>query len=58
MELCVSVGDKISRGDVVAIMESMKMEQSILAEEDGVVTMINVVPSGFIEMGDDLMGID
>ncbi|WP_431324942.1 acetyl/propionyl/methylcrotonyl-CoA carboxylase subunit alpha [Rhizobium sp. YTU87027] len=58
MELCVKVGDKISRGDVVAIMESMKMEQSVLAEEDGVVSKINVVPSGFIEMGDDLMGID
>jgi len=58
MELCVAEGEKISRGDVVAIMESMKMEQSILAEEDGVVAKINVVTGGFIEMGDDLMGID
>lgn len=58
MELCVKVGDKISRGDVVAIMESMKMEQSVLAEKGGVVSKINVVTSGFIEMGDDLMGID
>lgn len=58
MELCVKEGDKISRGDVVAIMESMKMEQSILAEEDGVVTKINVARNGFIEVGDDLMGID
>ncbi|MCZ7889678.1 MULTISPECIES: acetyl/propionyl/methylcrotonyl-CoA carboxylase subunit alpha [Agrobacterium] len=58
MEFCVEEGDRISRGDVVAIMESMKMEQSILAEEDGVVTKINVATGGFIEMGDDLMGID
>lgn len=58
MELCVKTGDRISRGDVVAIMESMKMEQSILAENEGVVAKINVEIGAFIETGDDLMGLD
>jgi acetyl-CoA/propionyl-CoA carboxylase biotin carboxyl carrier protein len=58
LELCVKQGDQITRGDVVAIMESMKMEQSILAEEDGVVAKINVETGSFIASGDDLMGLD
>lgn len=58
MELCVQQGDKVDRGDVVAIMESMKMEQSIIAEEAGVVAKINVDTGSFIETGDDLMGLD
>ncbi|MCZ7450932.1 ATP-grasp domain-containing protein [Agrobacterium rhizogenes] len=58
LELCVNEGDKIACGDIVAVMESMKMEQSIVAEESGVVTKINAAKGAFIEMGDDLMGID
>lgn len=58
LELCVKEGDRIARGDVVAIMESMKMEQSIIAEEAGLVSKINAATGAFIEMGDDLMGVD
>ncbi|CAN7683690.1 biotin/lipoyl-binding protein [Pararhizobium sp. LjRoot255] len=58
LEVCVKVGDRINRGDVVAIMESMKMEQSISADESGVVTEINVIQGAFIEMDADLMGLD
>lgn len=57
-ELCVVEGDMIKRGDVVAIMESMKMEQSIIAEEAGTVSKIYVEKGAFIEMDADLMGID
>lgn len=58
MEVCVNVGDSISRGYAVAIMERMKMERSVLAEEDGVTVKINIRASRFIEVGDDLMGVD
>lgn len=58
LEVCVNVGDRVNRGDVVAIMESMKMEQSIVAEEGGVVAEINVDQGAFIEMDADLMGLD
>lgn len=58
LEMCVKEGDKISRGDVVAIMESMKMEQSIMAEEGGVVAKINVEKGAFIEIDADLLGLD
>lgn len=58
LELCVKQGEEIVRGDTVAIMESMKMEQPVLAEEAGVVSKINVGIGAFIEAGDDLMGLD
>ena len=38
----VKVGDTVSPGDVVVILESMKMEMPVEAEEGGTVTAINV----------------
>jgi acetyl-CoA/propionyl-CoA carboxylase biotin carboxyl carrier protein len=58
LEMLVSEGDMISAGDVVAIMESMKMEQSIIAEVAGVVAKINVSKGDFIEMDNDILGVD
>lgn len=58
LELLVNEGDSVRRGDVVAIMESMKMEQSVLAEEGGIVSKINVQKGAFIEIDADLLGLD
>ena len=58
LELCVSQGDKVEVGQLVAIMESMKMEQSIHAEVAGVVSAINVQIGSFIEMDADILGVD
>ena len=38
----VKVGDSVKNGQVVAILEAMKMENEIQAEFDGVVTSVNV----------------
>ena len=38
MELKVSVGAKVKRGDVVLTIEAMKMENEISASKDGTVT--------------------
>lgn len=58
LEMLVNEGDPVKRGDVIAIMESMKMEQSVIAEEEGLVTKINVQKGGFIEIDADLVGLD
>jgi acetyl-CoA/propionyl-CoA carboxylase biotin carboxyl carrier protein len=58
MDLCVSEGEWVKAGDVVAIMESMKMEQSILSDVSGVISKINVEKGAFIEMDADIMGVD
>lgn len=40
--LKVSVGDVVKAGQVVAVLEAMKMENDIQAEFDGTVTAVNV----------------
>ena len=38
----VNAGDKINAGDVVAVLEAMKMENEIQSEYDGTVASVNV----------------
>lgn len=38
----VKIGDAVKNGQVVAVLEAMKMENEIQAEFDGVVTSVNV----------------
>lgn len=42
MKLNVAVGDKVKRGDVVCILEAMKMENEIFAPADGVIASVAV----------------
>lgn len=53
VELCVTAGQAVRRGQKVAVLEAMKMENDILAENDGTVASVNVakgdsVPEGAI----------
>ena len=41
VSLNVAVGDTVSAGQILLIMESMKMESTILAPRDGVVVTVN-----------------
>lgn len=50
----VSEKDHVSEGDVLMILESMKMEIPILAPVDGVITTINVQESHTVQ-GDDVV---
>jgi biotin carboxyl carrier protein len=42
LEIKVKVGDEINDGDVVLILEAMKMESEIVTEVSGIVKSINV----------------
>ena len=42
LKIKVNVGDKVTKGSVVAVLEAMKMENDIQAESDGVVEEIFV----------------
>ena len=55
--LKVSVGDKVSKGDVLAIVEAMKMENEIMAPEDGTVLSVAVAKDTSVDTGDLLMVI-
>lgn len=54
----VEEGELIGPGDAVAVMESMKMEQTIESEVAGMVCFRGTAEGGFIDMGEDLLGID
>lgn len=53
----VQVGDRVSKGQVVLIMESMKMEIPLEAETDGTVTAINGKEGDFVNEEDVLVTI-
>ncbi len=40
LKINVKEGDKVKKGDVLLIMEAMKMENNIMSEKDGVVTSV------------------
>tara|TARA_Y100001960_G_scaffold58135_1_gene59999 strand:- start:434 stop:628 length:195 start_codon:yes stop_codon:yes gene_type:complete len=42
VEVSVSVGDQISEGDLIIVIESMKMENEIFSEVSGTVTEVRV----------------
>ncbi len=54
----VKVGDSIGEGDVVAILESMKMEMPVEAEEGGTVTAIHVAESQPVKEGDPIATLE
>lgn len=57
-KLEVAVGDKVTAGQDVAILESMKMEIPITAEQDGVVKELKVNEGDFINEGDVIAVIE
>jgi len=54
----VAKGDKVSKGDAVAVLEAMKMENDVYANKDGVVAEIYAEVGATISPGDILMSID
>jgi pyruvate carboxylase len=51
----VHVGQKLGRGDVLLTLEAMKMETTVRAERDGVVTEIFVKPGLQVDAKDLLL---
>ena len=51
----VSVGDKVEDGDTVVILESMKMEIPVEAEDDGAVKEIRCEEGQSVSEGDVLI---
>jgi pyruvate carboxylase subunit B len=54
----VKKGDKVAKGDAVAVLEAMKMENNVLANKDGMIKEIYVKEGTTVTPGDVLMSID
>lgn len=53
----VTVGQKVSKGDVLVILEAMKMENEIMAPKDCTVTGISVNKGDSVDSGTALLTI-
>ena len=54
----VDVGDEVAPGDVVLVLEAMKMENDIVAESGGTVSEVLVSEGESVDMGDPLIVIE
>ncbi len=57
LKVVVKVGDSVAAGDVVIIMEAMKMETEVRAKSSGTVTSINVKEGDSVAVGDVLISL-
>ncbi len=51
-KIVAKVGDSVSAGDEIVILDSMKMEIPVVAPQDGTVASINVKEGDAVEVGD------
>lgn len=57
-KILVSVGDEVEEEDTLCILESMKMEMPIEADEDGVITVIHAKEGQAIKEGEPILEIE
>lgn len=57
-KLVAREGDQVGAGDVLAVLESMKMEIPLYAEAPGFVSKILVTQGQIVQEGDPIMEID
>jgi biotin carboxyl carrier protein len=54
LNIKTEVGKAVKKGEVLMILEAMKMENEIVAPEDGSVASVNVSVGDSVEAGDTL----
>lgn len=58
LKINVKAGDSVKKGDVLMVLEAMKMENEIQAPNDGVVASVNVAASESVESGQLLASLN
>lgn len=54
LSIKASAGQAVKKGEVLLILEAMKMENEVVAPQDGTVASINVAEGAMVESGDVL----
>ena len=57
LKISVTVGQKVSEGETLLVLEAMKMENEVTADRSGTVTGIIAAKGQPVEPGDPLVGI-
>lgn len=55
LDVKVSVGDAVTRGQALLVLEAMKMENEIMAPHDGVINEVGVAVGASVNSGDLLV---
>jgi biotin carboxyl carrier protein len=55
IEVTVNIGDNVTKGQPLLVLEAMKMENEIMAPADGVVQEVNVTQGVSVNAGDVLI---
>ena len=58
MKVNVASGDAVKKGDVLCVLEAMKMEHEISAPQDGVVATVNVQKGASVQTDDVLVTLN
>ena len=58
LSLCKKEGDKVRTGDVVLVLEAMKMENEILSPADGTIIKVNCEEGKTVAGGDVLFEVN
>ncbi|WP_280536603.1 acetyl-CoA carboxylase biotin carboxylase subunit [Halopenitus sp. POP-27] len=54
----VTEGDEVAAGEVVCVLEAMKMENDVVAERGGTVASVHVTEGDSVDMGDPLVVLE
>ena len=58
LDIEVEEGDEVAAGDVLVVLEAMKMENDIVASQGGTVTQIAIGEGDSVDMGDTLVVLE
>lgn len=58
LKVNVSAGQAVKKGDIVAILEAMKMENEIFAPQDGTIASVNVTKGSAVKTEDVIVTLN